>query len=76
MDENYVDAYNGRGNVYYDQEEYEKALDDYNKALELDSKYVLAYKNRAKLYRKLGRISEAEADEKMAESLKRSNNKK
>ena len=76
LDENYVDAYNGRGNVYYDQEEYEKALDDYNKALELDSKYVLAYKNRAKLYRKLGRISEAEADEKMAESLKRSNNKK
>lgn len=40
-----------RGNTYSDLGEYEKALDDYDKAIELDPKYVKAYSNRGNAYK-------------------------
>ena len=39
-------AYNNRGVAYLSQKRLEKALEDFNKALALNSTYVDAYKNR------------------------------
>jgi tetratricopeptide (TPR) repeat protein len=50
QDPKFVPAYNNRGNVYYDRDEYELALKDYNKAIALKPDYVIAYHNRGRLY--------------------------
>ncbi len=55
-------AYNNRGNVYLDQEDYQKALDDYNNVLALDSTYYNAYLNRGIVYRRTGQPDKAMAD--------------
>jgi len=55
-------AYNNRGNVYLDQEEYQKALDDYNNVLAIDSTYYNAYLNRGIVYRRTGQPDKALAD--------------
>ena len=41
----------------------------YNKAIELNPKYIKAYQNRAELYRLLGEDKKAETDEKTASEL-------
>jgi tetratricopeptide (TPR) repeat protein len=46
LDPNSADAYNNRGTAYDDLKEYERAIEDYNKAIELDPNYALAYDNR------------------------------
>ena len=51
-DSNYAEAYNNRGNAYYDRKEYELALKDYNKAISIRHDYAEAYNNRARLYYK------------------------
>jgi tetratricopeptide (TPR) repeat protein len=43
IDPNNSLAYLDRGNVYYDTDQFDKALDDYNKALELDPDCAMAY---------------------------------
>jgi tetratricopeptide (TPR) repeat protein/S1-C subfamily serine protease len=43
-------AYYNRGNLYFNQQKYELALADYNKAIELDSNDAYAYNNRGNLY--------------------------
>ncbi|MBD2777451.1 serine protease [Iningainema tapete] len=42
--------YNNRGFFYKEQKKWELALDDYNQALRLNPKYILAYNNRGNLY--------------------------
>ncbi|MBD2290365.1 tetratricopeptide repeat protein [Microcystis wesenbergii FACHB-1317] len=42
--------YGNRGNLYRDQQKYKLALDDYNKAIELNPNHAGAYYNRALLY--------------------------
>ena len=56
-------VYESRGSVYAEQGDYEKALRDYTEAIKLDPKYGVIYSNRAKVYRKMGLVKEAEADE-------------
>ncbi|QGZ88527.1 tetratricopeptide repeat-containing S1 family peptidase [Microcystis aeruginosa] len=43
-------AYYNRGNLYFNQQKYELALADYNKAIKLDSNDAYAYNNRGNLY--------------------------
>ena len=43
-------AYNNRGVAYFAQEEYQKALDDFNKAIELDPEYANPYFFRGYYY--------------------------
>ncbi len=47
---NDADAYNNRGFAYYLKQEYDRAITDYNKAIELDPKYAMAYNNRGIAY--------------------------
>ena len=39
-----------RGNSHFDWKDYGKAIEDYNRAIELDSKYAPAFFNRARAY--------------------------
>ncbi|MFM8924622.1 MAG: tetratricopeptide repeat protein, partial [Microcystis panniformis] len=42
--------YGNRGNLYREQQKYKLALDDYNKAIELNPNFAMAYNNRGNLY--------------------------
>ena len=50
LDPNYAPAYNNRGNVYYNMDEYGLALKDYNKAIAIRPDYATAYNNRGMVY--------------------------
>jgi lipoprotein NlpI len=39
-------AFNGRGTVYIKLKQFEKAIQDYNQAIELDPEYTHAFNNR------------------------------
>jgi tetratricopeptide (TPR) repeat protein len=54
--------YNNRGNTYADLQQYEAALADYNRAIELNPKLVEAYTNRGALYADLQQYEQALAD--------------
>ena len=41
-----ADAYYGRGNAYSRLSEYDHAIQDYDKVVELDPKFLLAYEGR------------------------------
>jgi tetratricopeptide (TPR) repeat protein len=53
--------YNDRGNAYYDREEYDKALADYNIAIVLDPNEIY-HNNRFLLYKELGEHQKALKD--------------
>jgi tetratricopeptide (TPR) repeat protein len=62
-------AYNARGVVYHDraaarnrESDFDLAIADYTKAIELDKNYAGAYKNRAFAYRKKNDLESAIAD--------------
>ncbi len=63
MNPNYSDAYYNRGSLYFNLKQYEKAIEDYTKATELDSELKEAYIGRAKVYRLLDKPELAELDE-------------
>jgi cytochrome c-type biogenesis protein CcmH/NrfG len=46
FDPNNAVAYLERGNSYYSQEDYDKAIRDYSESIRLDPKYAQAYQNR------------------------------
>jgi hypothetical protein len=52
-------SFNARGVVRYYQGLFDSALADYNRAIELDSQYALAIKNRALLFLVIGKAEEA-----------------
>ena len=54
--------YKDKGNLYYKMEQWDNALECFNKSLELDPYYTYAYKGRGSLYTALNRFAEAEAD--------------
>ena len=58
------EAYLARGIIYsYDLMENEKAMEDFNKAIEIDDQYAIAYALRADhLYWELGNASQAKKD--------------
>ncbi|MGB3340576.1 MAG: tetratricopeptide repeat protein [bacterium] len=43
-------AFNNRGLAFYEKKQYEKAIKDFNNALDMDSEYSTAYYNRANAY--------------------------
>ena len=57
-----AEAYNERGNTYYDLQQYDKALADYSKAIEIDPYFAKAYYNRGIIYDDLQQYDKALAD--------------
>ena len=55
-------AYGRRGNVYHDKGEYDRAIADYTKALEINPRDAVAYNNRGIAYRAKGDNESAIAD--------------
>jgi len=55
-------AFNMRGSVYGQGGRYQEALNDFNKAISLDSNYAQAYSNRGLIYRQTNRLDLAFAD--------------
>ena len=51
--ENLAMTYYNRGNAYREIKQHEKAIEDYNKAIELNPKYAMAYNNRGNAYREI-----------------------
>src|SRR5215213_2772375 len=56
-------SYAKRGSLYFKTNDYENALKDYTEAIRLKPDYENHYTMRAEVYRKLGKMTEAEADE-------------
>jgi Flp pilus assembly protein TadD len=53
-----------------DKDELERAVREFNRAIELDPRYALAYGNRGLVLLRLGKDSEAERDFERAVALK------
>jgi len=57
-----ADAYNTQGNRYLELRQLERAIADFDEAIRLDPKYVVAYGNRAIAYKLQGNKIKAIAD--------------
>ena len=55
-------SYNNRGSLYYEQENYQDAFKDFEKALALNPEYALALCNRAAIYQLREQYGAALAD--------------
>lgn len=55
-------AYNSRGNIYYDERDYERAMADFTQAIEIDPQFAIAYNNRGNIHAGLGEDERAIAD--------------
>ena len=51
-----AEEYNERGNAYHEEGEYDLAIKDYNKAIELDPNYHAAYNSRGNAYKGPGEV--------------------
>ncbi len=58
----YARGYNARGNNYYSNRNYDSAIDQYSKAIELDRNYATAYSNRGFVYSSKGDYDNAIKD--------------
>ena len=63
---NIVYAYNNRGTYYYNNQEFEKALADFNKAIKINPNAVHLYNNRGATYVQLEMYEEALSDLKIS----------
>ncbi|MBF0542694.1 MAG: tetratricopeptide repeat protein [Nitrospirae bacterium] len=63
-----ADYYN-RGDSYFKSKDYQQAIKDYNKAIELNPKYAKAYYSRGCAYSILGNVQQAISDYKIAAAL-------
>ena len=68
---NMASAYNLRGMCHDVKEDLQKALADYNKAIELDAKMAEALANRSLIYMKLGDEAKAREDATAAKRIDR-----
>jgi tetratricopeptide (TPR) repeat protein len=57
-----AESYNNRGAAYAKEGEYDKAISDFNKAIELNPRYADAYNNRGAAYAKKGEYEKAISD--------------
>jgi len=57
-----AEAYKKRGNAYYEKGQYDKAISDYSKAIELNPRYANAYNNRGNVYDEKGLHDKAISD--------------
>ena len=58
----FAEAYEERGNIYHDLEQYDKAIADFTQAISHEPNYVEAYKSRARSYQYLEQYDKAIAD--------------
>ena len=56
-----IDA-NNRGDLHYDLGQYERAIQDYDEAIRIDSQYGHAYHARGHAYEAMGKPAEAARD--------------
>jgi len=54
--------YNNRGIAYGEKAQYDQAISDFNKAIEINPRYVKAYNNRGIIYRLKGQYDQAISD--------------
>ena len=62
MPHNLAIAFNNRGNVHVNLKDYDRAVADYDRAIELNPKYAVAFNNRGFAYRSKGRYDRAIQD--------------
>ena len=62
-------GYYNRADAWLKKDDYNKAIADYNKAIEIDPNYAAAYNNRAIIWRKKGEYNKAIADHNKAVEL-------
>jgi tetratricopeptide (TPR) repeat protein len=55
-------AFNNRGFAFLDRKQYDRAIQDFGKAIEINPDYALAFNNRGNAYRNKGRYDRAIAD--------------
>ena len=55
-----------RGNAFAAKGQYDQAIKDYNKAIQIDPNYEPAYNNRGNAYKEKGKYDEAKKDYKKA----------
>src|SRR4030042_5342299 len=55
-------AYNNRGLAYSHKGQYDQAISDFNKALEINPRYAEAYNNRGLAYDERGQLDQAISD--------------
>ncbi len=55
-------AYNNRGVAYRSKGQYDQAISDFNKALEINPRYARAHYNRGNTYYQMGRYDQAISD--------------
>jgi tetratricopeptide (TPR) repeat protein len=61
-----AEAYWGRGNTYHELGDYQQAIKDFDRAIELDPRFAEAYRCRGKTYNELGNRQQAIEDWKAA----------
>jgi tetratricopeptide (TPR) repeat protein len=79
----FADAYYNRGVAYAKKSQYDQAISDYTKALEINPKFAEAYYNRGVAYGRKGQLDRAmedytralEIDPKLGEKRRQDNNK-
>jgi tetratricopeptide (TPR) repeat protein len=54
--------YNNRGTAYGEKGQYDQAISDFNRAIEINPRYTMAYNNRGIVYRLKGRYDQAISD--------------
>ena len=64
-------SYLKRGNTYLNQHEYEAAIQEFSRAIQISPNYALAYKGRGKCYQALGDHKNAQADFSNAKKLRK-----
>ena len=69
MEPEFAFAYDTRGSVYNNIQDYSKAISDFTKAIELNSNYAIAYFNRGNAYYNSGDNIKAREDWQKAYSL-------
>ena len=64
-------AYHRRGSAYSALGQHQRAIEDYDKAIELNPDYAIAYNNRGLSFQELGQASRAREDFDRARLLNR-----
>jgi tetratricopeptide (TPR) repeat protein len=64
-------AYINRGVSYFHTQQYDKAIDDYTKAIHLNPNNADAYYNRGVSYQSKGKLRKAKADFRKADHLRK-----